>query len=235
MLLVRRDEVQFRATTDNFSREHKLKTFAGQKICFFGSPADEHQHIGDVLISNGGMPAELDDPDCSHVVMPNTGGYFLEAITTTCNSPKPNPPTNPHSDPPTTKLIPKSDTCDHKPPTYVGEERTFLAGKTATEILKTEEVMTNETDVAKSITEPDDRQTKQQQQHRQMDVDEAHTNDKAIESDGNADDYYFDERLVIDYDRNTELQLGSPLPDGVDIDEADEIIIADTKEHLQSL
>ncbi|XP_067646398.1 uncharacterized protein pbl isoform X1 [Eurosta solidaginis] len=214
----RRDELQFRATTDDFSREHKLKAFEGQKICFFGFPADEHQHMVDVLISNGGMPAELDDPECSHVVMPNTGGYFLEAITTTCNSPKPNPPTNPHTDPSTTKLIPKSDTCDHKPPTDVGEERTFLAGKTVTEIIKTEEVITNETDVAKSITEPDD---------RQMDVDEAHTNDKANESDGNEDDDYFDERLVIDYDRNTELQLGSPLPDGVDIDEADEIIIAD--------
>lgn len=64
----RRDELQFRATTDDFSREHKLKAFEGQKICFFGFPADEHQHMVDVLLSNGGVPAELDDPECSHVV-----------------------------------------------------------------------------------------------------------------------------------------------------------------------
>ncbi|XP_039964790.1 protein ECT2 isoform X2 [Bactrocera tryoni] len=65
----RRDELQFRATTDDFSREHKLKAFEGQKICFFGFPADEHQHMVDVLLSNGGVPAELDDPECSHVVV----------------------------------------------------------------------------------------------------------------------------------------------------------------------
>ncbi|XP_073843940.1 epithelial cell transforming 2 pebble isoform X2 [Musca autumnalis] len=76
----RRNEPHFKATTEEFSKEHKLKAFEGQKICFFGFPADEHQHMVDVLKSNGGVPAELDDPECSHVVMPNTGGYFPETI-----------------------------------------------------------------------------------------------------------------------------------------------------------
>ncbi|XP_061392978.1 protein ECT2 [Musca vetustissima] len=65
----RRDDPQFKATTEEFSKEHKLKAFEGQKICFFGFPADEHQHMVDVLKSNGGVPAELDDPECSHVVV----------------------------------------------------------------------------------------------------------------------------------------------------------------------
>lgn len=64
----RRNETHFKATTEEFSKEHKLKAFEGQKICFFGFPADEHQHMVDVLKSNGGVPAELDDPECSHVV-----------------------------------------------------------------------------------------------------------------------------------------------------------------------
>ncbi|XP_055911417.1 protein ECT2 isoform X3 [Eupeodes corollae] len=65
----KRDEPQFLATAEDFTRDHKLKAFEGQKICFFGFPPDEHQHMLDVLRSNGGVPAELDDPDCSHVVV----------------------------------------------------------------------------------------------------------------------------------------------------------------------
>ncbi|XP_055911416.1 protein ECT2 isoform X2 [Eupeodes corollae] len=76
----KRDEPQFLATAEDFTRDHKLKAFEGQKICFFGFPPDEHQHMLDVLRSNGGVPAELDDPDCSHVVMANTGGYFPENL-----------------------------------------------------------------------------------------------------------------------------------------------------------
>lgn len=64
----KRDEPDFKATRDEFSKDHKLKVFEGQKICFFGFPPDEHQHMIDVLRSNGGISAELDDPDCSHVV-----------------------------------------------------------------------------------------------------------------------------------------------------------------------
>lgn len=64
----RKDDIEFKATTEEFSKDHRLKAFEGQKICFFGFPADEQQHMIDVLKSNGGVPAELDDPECSHVV-----------------------------------------------------------------------------------------------------------------------------------------------------------------------
>ncbi|TMW51769.1 hypothetical protein DOY81_003150 [Sarcophaga bullata] len=84
----RKEEPDFKATTEEFSKDHRLRAFEGQKICFFGFPADEHEHMIDVLKSNGGIPAELDDPECSHVVMPNTGGYFSETLsnTTTTNN-----------------------------------------------------------------------------------------------------------------------------------------------------
>lgn len=63
-----RDSLEFEATQDNFTKAHRLKAFEGQKICFFGFPAEEHQHMVDVLLENGGVCAELDDPECSHVV-----------------------------------------------------------------------------------------------------------------------------------------------------------------------
>ncbi|KAH8278203.1 hypothetical protein KR044_002039, partial [Drosophila immigrans] len=74
-----RDSLEFEATQDSFTKTHRLKAFEGQKVCFFGFPAEEHQHMVDVLLENGGVCAELDDPECSHVVMPNTGAVFTSS------------------------------------------------------------------------------------------------------------------------------------------------------------
>ncbi|XP_036670679.3 uncharacterized protein pbl isoform X2 [Drosophila suzukii] len=84
-----RNSLEFDATQEGFTKTHRLKAFEGQKICFFGFPAEEHQHMVDVLLENGGVCAELDDPECSHVVMPNTGAVF----TSTSNSTDTNPST----------------------------------------------------------------------------------------------------------------------------------------------
>lgn len=65
----RRDEVPtFDATLAEFTAPHRLKPFEGQKICFLGFAADEHQHMIDVLEANGGVSVQIDDPECSHVV-----------------------------------------------------------------------------------------------------------------------------------------------------------------------
>uniref|UniRef100_A0A1A9UX80 Uncharacterized protein n=1 Tax=Glossina austeni TaxID=7395 RepID=A0A1A9UX80_GLOAU len=53
------DKPGFRANTAEFSSKHNLKAFEGQKICFFGFPADEHEHMVEVMESNGGIPVEL--------------------------------------------------------------------------------------------------------------------------------------------------------------------------------
>ncbi|XP_045760562.1 protein ECT2 isoform X5 [Maniola jurtina] len=67
----RRDDPECFATNDPIIKEHKLKVFAGARVCFVGFPEDETQHMADVLASNGGAACALDDPDCTHVVMAN--------------------------------------------------------------------------------------------------------------------------------------------------------------------
>ncbi|XP_054086250.1 protein ECT2 isoform X2 [Zeugodacus cucurbitae] len=221
----RRDELQFRATTDDFSREHKLKAFEGQKICFFGFPTDEHQHMVDVLLSNGGVPAELDDPECSHVVMPNTGGYYLETMTNTCNSPKPPSITNPQSqpNPSTPKLLYKTECNDIKESLESDMGVSALAPETSpsANINETEEKTAKKTEKSATTVSAD----------CQMDVDNDAQNidtpeeddvgvdNVDVDEDDDDDGDYFDERLVVDYDRNKALQHGSPLPEGVDIDD----------------
>lgn len=63
-----RNDPNFAANVEEFTKSHRLKAFEGQKICFFGFPPEEHQHMVDVLKMNGGIPADLEDPECSHVV-----------------------------------------------------------------------------------------------------------------------------------------------------------------------
>ncbi|XP_052846839.1 LOW QUALITY PROTEIN: protein ECT2 [Drosophila gunungcola] len=82
-----RNSLELDATQEIFTKAHRLKAFEGQKICFFGFPAEEHQHMVDVLLENGGVCAELEDPECSHVVMPNTGAVFTSTSTSTDTNP----------------------------------------------------------------------------------------------------------------------------------------------------
>lgn len=72
-----RDRESFCAKEEHFLREHKLKVFEGQKVCFFGFPPEEHQHMIDVLKSNGGLPTVMEDPECSHVVSRKVFLYFF--------------------------------------------------------------------------------------------------------------------------------------------------------------
>ncbi|KDR08513.1 protein ECT2 [Zootermopsis nevadensis] len=48
---------------------YKLKPFHGARVCFFGFPDDETEHMKEVLQENGGTAAELEDPSCTHVVV----------------------------------------------------------------------------------------------------------------------------------------------------------------------
>ncbi|XP_050349695.1 protein ECT2 isoform X7 [Nymphalis io] len=65
----RRDDPACLATDDAMIKEHKLKVFAGARVCFVGFPEDETQHMAEVLASNGGATCALDDADCTHVVV----------------------------------------------------------------------------------------------------------------------------------------------------------------------
>ncbi|GAB0089910.1 ECT2 [Sergentomyia squamirostris] len=76
----RRDELNFNANEEEFFKMHQTKAFEGQRVCFFGFSTEEHQHMVDVLVANGGVPTNLEDPDCTHVVMSNTGDHFPENL-----------------------------------------------------------------------------------------------------------------------------------------------------------
>lgn len=75
-----RNNPNFFATDADFSKTHKLKPFEGQRICFFGFSPEEHQEMVEVLKSNGGIPTDLDDPECSHVILANSVDHFPEQI-----------------------------------------------------------------------------------------------------------------------------------------------------------
>ncbi|XP_055380892.1 protein ECT2 [Condylostylus longicornis] len=83
-----KESYDFKATEESFTKEHKLKVFEGQRICLFGFSADEYQHMVDVLTSNKGIVTDLEDPECTHVVMANMGDHFPEiAPGSQCSSP----------------------------------------------------------------------------------------------------------------------------------------------------
>ncbi|XP_037300205.1 protein ECT2 isoform X2 [Manduca sexta] len=94
----RRDDPACRATDDALIKEHKLKVFAGARVCFVGFPEDETQHMAEVLASNGGAACALDHADCTHVVMANgeTFGRSLilsPHLNSSSSSAKPSRPT----------------------------------------------------------------------------------------------------------------------------------------------
>lgn len=76
-----RDEVDFSANDAKFIEAYKLKPFEGLRICFYGFSPEEHQEMVDVLKSNGGIPTDLDDPECSHLILANNVTHIPEAIT----------------------------------------------------------------------------------------------------------------------------------------------------------
>lgn len=63
-----RDIVEFNAMVEPVIGPHKVKVFDGLKVCFFGFPPEESEHMVDVLKQYGGIATDIEDPDCSHVV-----------------------------------------------------------------------------------------------------------------------------------------------------------------------
>ncbi|KAL1140293.1 hypothetical protein AAG570_000225, partial [Ranatra chinensis] len=63
-----RTQVGFNAHEHSHT-EHKLKPFHAARVCFLGFPEDERKHMADILVENGGIPTDIDDPACSHLVV----------------------------------------------------------------------------------------------------------------------------------------------------------------------
>lgn len=162
--------------------------------------------------------------------MPNTGGYYLEIMTNTCNSPKPQSITNPqpHPNPSTPKLLFKTEPVEATKKTMAanrGAAALVAEMPGSVEINKTEEKTTNARETACADC--------------QMDVDDVCATEQLVDTpdaedqgavnvndddDDDDDGDYFDERLVVDYDRNKALQHCSPLPEGVDIDDPEDVM-----------
>lgn len=83
-----RNDPSFSATEKLFTDAHRLKAFEGQRICFFGFPPDEHQHMIEILKVNGGIPTDLEDPECSHVIISNSADQLPESLGMTATSPQ---------------------------------------------------------------------------------------------------------------------------------------------------
>lgn len=76
----RRDEVDFSANDPQFIEDHKLKLFEGLRIGFYGFSTEEHQEMVEVLKTNGGIPADFTDPECSHLILANNVNQIPEFI-----------------------------------------------------------------------------------------------------------------------------------------------------------
>uniref|UniRef100_A0A0C9QGU7 ECT2_0 protein n=1 Tax=Fopius arisanus TaxID=64838 RepID=A0A0C9QGU7_9HYME len=64
-----KDDATSYGSNEDLIVQHKLKPFYGARVCFFGFPDDEKKHMVEVLQQQGGEPTEIDDPECTHVVV----------------------------------------------------------------------------------------------------------------------------------------------------------------------
>ncbi|CAL7948622.1 unnamed protein product [Xylocopa violacea] len=64
-----KDDISSYGNNEQLITTYKLKPFFGAKVCFFGFPEEEKRHMCEVLQQQGGEPTEIDDPNCTHVVV----------------------------------------------------------------------------------------------------------------------------------------------------------------------
>lgn len=76
-----RDDPNFFANQNEFCELYKLKSFEGLRICFYGFSSEEHQEMVDILKMNGGIPTDIDDPDCTHLILASNITNFPELMT----------------------------------------------------------------------------------------------------------------------------------------------------------
>ncbi|KAG5327589.1 ECT2 protein, partial [Pseudoatta argentina] len=103
-----KDDISTYANNEELIATYKLKPFYGAKVCFSGFPEEEKKHMCEVLEQQGGEPTEIDDPNCTHVVVDISGLFYKRAnvdlyLKNTSNNPpsltyiKPTPSFYPYS------------------------------------------------------------------------------------------------------------------------------------------
>ncbi|XP_061931384.1 protein ECT2 isoform X7 [Apis cerana] len=64
-----KDDISSYGNNEELITTYKLKPFFGARVCFFGFPEEEKRHMCEVLQQQGGESTEIDDPNCTHVVV----------------------------------------------------------------------------------------------------------------------------------------------------------------------
>ncbi|XP_012533950.1 protein ECT2 isoform X2 [Monomorium pharaonis] len=64
-----KDDISMYANKEELIATYKLKPFYGAKVCFSGFPEEEKRHMCEILEQQGGEATEIDDPNCTHVVV----------------------------------------------------------------------------------------------------------------------------------------------------------------------
>lgn len=75
-----RDNPNFFANESGFSDAYKLKSFEGLRICFYGFSPEDHQEMVDILKANGGIATDIDDPDCTHLILASNITHLPELM-----------------------------------------------------------------------------------------------------------------------------------------------------------
>ncbi|XP_058803287.1 protein ECT2 isoform X7 [Phymastichus coffea] len=75
-----RDDISFYSSNKDVLNAHKLKLFFGARICFYGFPEEEKNHMCEVLVQQGGEPTDIIDPNCTHVVVDESNVNSLPDI-----------------------------------------------------------------------------------------------------------------------------------------------------------
>lgn len=86
-----RDNPNFFANENAFCDAYKLKSFEGLRICFYGFSPEDHQEMVDILKANGGIATDIDDPDCTHLILASNITHLPELVAGSA-SPPPIPP-----------------------------------------------------------------------------------------------------------------------------------------------
>ncbi|KAL0123374.1 hypothetical protein PUN28_005721 [Cardiocondyla obscurior] len=74
-----KDDTSIYAKNEKLIATYKLKPFYGAKVCFSGFPEEEKKHMSEILEQQGGEPTEIDDPNCTHVVIDIPGLFYKRA------------------------------------------------------------------------------------------------------------------------------------------------------------
>ncbi|XP_049800445.1 protein ECT2 isoform X6 [Schistocerca nitens] len=75
-----RDKVGFSAVSDEMMC-HKMKPFVGARVCFYGFPDEERQHMTEILLQNGGEATDVEDGTSTHVVVDESNVQSVPDLT----------------------------------------------------------------------------------------------------------------------------------------------------------